>query len=134
LEIPGSTSYDFASYEMILQNVHHKGLINGMPLARKIKDQFEMQQNTPVIKQLLYTLPKGNDPETKFPNPAEYFSEANKILNENNIGYITISKKFVKDQVLKNTEKFIEKYVQYDNKYEDSYIVAYRVLEVKLKK
>ena len=127
LEIPGSTSYDFASYEMILQTVHHKELVNGMPLARKIKDQFDMQQNTPVIKQLLYTLPKGNDPDTKFPNPEEYFSQANKILNENNIGYITISKKFVKEKVLVNAERFIEKYVKYDSKYEDEYIVAYQI-------
>lgn len=130
LEIPGSTSYDFASYEMILQTVHHKELVNGMPLARKIKDQFDMQQNTPVIKQLLYTLPKGNDPDTKFPNPEEYFSQANKILNENNIGYVTISKKFVKEKVLTNTERFIEKYIKYDSKYEDEYIVAYRVTDM----
>jgi hypothetical protein len=130
LEIPGSTSYNFASYEMILQTVHHKELVNGMPLARKIKDQFDMQQNTPVIKQLLYTLPKGNDPDTKFPNPEEYFSQANKILNENNIGYITISKKFVKEKVLVNAERFIEKYIQYDSKYEDDYIVAYQITDL----
>lgn len=125
LEIPGSTDYEFASYKMMTNIVHKKESVDGMPIARKIKDQFDFQQSTPVIKQLLYTLPKGNDPDEK--NPPEYYQQANKILKENNIRYITVSKKYMSSEGIKMTEIFVEKYIKYDSKYEDNFLVAYKI-------
>ncbi len=127
LEIPGSTDYEFASYAMITDNIHKKKVVNGMALARNIKNQFDWQRNTPIIKQLLYTLPKGNDPEKKVDNPAEYFKNANVVLNEASIGYITISKLFMPKDDIERSVLFIEKYIRFDSKYEDNYLIAYKI-------
>lgn len=131
LEIPGSTNDIFFNYEWITQSVHRKELVNGMLMAREIEGQFDFQENTPVIKQLLYTIPKEQNPESKkLGDLQEYYKNANEILNKNNIAYITISKKYVEADVLFNAEKFIEKYIKYDNKYEDDFLVAYKVAMV----
>jgi hypothetical protein len=127
LEIPGSTNDVFFNYEWITRSVHHKELINGMPVAREVEGQFDFQENTPVIKQLLYVIPKGQDPEKKIGNPSEYYKSANLILNSNNIRYITISKEYTDPEDLVNEEKFIEKYIKYDSKYEDDFLIAYKV-------
>lgn len=125
LEIPGSTNYEFASYVMYTGNIHKKEVLNGMPLARVIKDQFKMQRTTPVIKQLLYTLPDGHDPEKN--KTPDYFKDANKILSDANVGYITINKKFLKQVRVERSVTFIEKYIRYDSKYEDEDLIAYRI-------
>ena len=130
LEIPGSTNDVFFNYEWITRNVHRKELVNGMTMAREIEGQFEFQKKTPVIKQLLYTIPKGGNPKKKVKNPKEYYKDANKILNQNNIAYITISKKYTEQSIQLNAEKFIEKYIQFDDKYEDEYLIAYKVSRV----
>ncbi len=125
MEIPGSTDYDFASYAMITETIHKKQPMHGMPLARVIKGQFDFQKKTPVIKQLLYTLPTGHNPEKN--KTPDYFKNANEILHSQNIRYITISKKFLKEIRVERTMSFIEKYIKYEEKYEDEYLVAYRV-------
>jgi len=132
LEIPGSTDDVFFNYEWITQNVHHKELVNGMPVAREVEGQFDFQKNTPVIEQLLYTIPKGNNPESKgnLKKYQKYYENANEILNENNIVYITISKKYANAEVQSSAEKFIEKYIKYDSKYEDDFLIAYKVTNV----
>ena len=130
LEIPGSTSYEFASYELYLSTIHKKQVLNGMPLARKIKDEFEMQQTTPIIKQLLYTIPKGNDPQAKNMDDILQgfnFQQANDILNYYNVGYITISKVYAKKDVQKLAENFIQKYIGYSDRFEDSFLIAYKI-------
>jgi hypothetical protein len=130
LEIPGSTDDVFFNYEWITRNVHHKELVNGMPMAREVEGQFDFQNKTPVIKQLLYTIPRGLNPEKRVKHPEEYYKNANEILNRNNIAYITISKKYTEANVLSSAENFIEKYIKYDSKYEDEYLVAYKVANV----
>ena len=133
IEIPGSTSYEFASYEMMTNDISKKAVLNGMPLARKITGEFDMQQSTPIIKQLLYTIPKGNDPDTKDNNdiiqPFDY-ALANSVLNYYDVRYITISKLYTNKDVLSLAEKFIEQHVAFANKYEDNYLVAYEVRQV----
>ena len=133
IEIPGSTSYEFASYEMLTNDIAKKAVLNGMPLARKIQGEFDMQQSTPVIKQLLYTIPKGNDPDTKDNSdivaPFDY-SQSNAVLNYYDVGYITVSKLYVNKDVLNLAEKFIESHIAYSKKYEDDYLVAYQVKQV----
>ncbi|MDD5397112.1 MAG: hypothetical protein PHW24_03580 [Candidatus Moranbacteria bacterium] len=133
IEIPGSTSYEFASYAMFTASVHDKTDLNGMPLARKISGEFDMQQNTPVIKQLLYTIPKGNDPDTKGDNDilaAFNYNNSNAVLNYYNVRYITISKLYADKDVIALAQKFIEDHVAYAKKYEDSYLIAYEVKKV----
>lgn len=125
LEVPGSTDYDFASLAMFTATIHRKDSINGMPFARKIKDQFEFQQTTPIIKQLLYTIPKGNDPDKK--NPPEYYNQANKLLSQYQIRYITFNKKYLDEKTLNLGENFVQKYIRYEEKYEDQYLVAYKI-------
>jgi hypothetical protein len=133
IEIPGSTSYAFASYALYLNTIHGKAVLNGMPLARKISKQFAMQQNTPVIKQLLFTIPKGNDPDTKdesdIMTPFDY-AKSNEVLTYNNVRYITISKTYANDDVVGLAKKFIEKHVAYVDKYEDDFLIAYDVKQV----
>lgn len=129
LEIPGSTDYEFASFVMITDTIHKKEPLNGMPLARVIKGQFDFQRKTPVIKQLLYTLPDGHDPEKN--KTPEYFKNANEILNTQNVQYITISKKFLKEVRIERTKNFIDKYIGYEDKYEDEYLVAYKIGRIK---
>jgi hypothetical protein len=133
IEIPGSTSYEFASYAMFTASVHGKTDLNGMPLARKISGEFDMQQNTPVVKQLLYTIPKGNDPDTKGDNDilaAFGYNNSNAVLNYYNVRYITISKLYADKDVIALAQKFIEDHVAYAKKYEDSYLIAYEVKKV----
>ncbi|MEI8103429.1 MAG: hypothetical protein WCG84_00800 [Candidatus Moraniibacteriota bacterium] len=130
LEIPGSTDYGFASYKMFTASIHHKQSLDGMPLARKIKDQFKMQNSTPVIKQLLFSIPKGTDVVANPPEDAiaqTYFDQATDILNFYGVRYITLNKNYTEPETFANEEKFIQKYVCNDNRYEDSFLVAYRV-------
>lgn len=130
IEIPGSTNYEFASYDLFLNTIAKKPVLNGMPLARKISGQFDMQQETPIIKQLLYTIPKGNDPQTKNMDDiikGYDWNQAGDILNYYNVGYITISKVYADDAMRKMAADFIEKYVPYSDLYEDKYLIAYRV-------
>ncbi len=133
IEIPGSTSYEFASYAMYTNSVHGKIALNGMPLARKISGQFDMQQGTPVIKQLLYTIAKGNDPDTK--DSADVFdsfdyAKSTEVLNYYGVRYVTISKLYTGKDVFDLAEKFIQAHISYVSKYEDNYLVAYEVKQV----
>lgn len=130
LEIPGSTDYEFASYKLFTNNVHGKQSLDGMALARKNAGQFDFQQETPVLKQLLYTLPKGNDPEQKEREDilrADNFKNATGILNYYGVEYITVNKKYTEDAVQKNIDEFVNKYVSLENSYEDAYLIAYKV-------
>ncbi len=132
LEIPGSTSYEFASYAMMTDTVHKKRVLNGMPLARKISGQFDMQQETPIIKQLLYTIPKGNDPRTKDMSDilkGFEWSQSDDILNYHHVGYVTVSKKYADTKVRTLAEEFMESFVAYDDRYEDGYLIAYHIIK-----
>ena len=114
IEIPGSTNYEFASYDIFLNNIARKPVLNGMPLARKIKNQFAMQESTPIIKQLLYTIPKGNDPQTKNMDDILKgfdWTQAGDILNYYNVGYITISRTYTSEKIQKLAMNFIQKFL-----------------------
>lgn len=125
LEIPGSTEEKFASFALMTNLVHKKNPVNGMPFARKIEHQFDFQRNTPIIRDLLYTLPNGISSEKR--RPDGYFDNANKVLTDNNIRYITINKRFLAQKNFEKVQVFIEKYLKYDSKYEDEYLIAYKI-------
>ena len=132
IEIPGSTNYEFASYAMLTDTVHKKPVLNGMPLARKISGQFDMQQETPIIKQLLYTIPKGNDPDKKdMTDILKGFdwSQATDILNYHHVRYVTISKTYADEAMQRLAQSFIEKYIAYANRYEDDSLIAYEIAQ-----
>lgn len=133
LEVPGSTDYEFASYKLFTNNIHKKQSVDGMALARSMEGQFNWQRTTPVVKQLLYTLAKNNDPEKAgFEVMADnYFTKGTDILSYNNIRYITLSKKYLEKETMGHAESFIEKYIQISRKYEDNYLVAYEVARIK---
>jgi hypothetical protein len=130
LEIPGSTNYGFASYALYTDTIHKKPVLNGMPLARKISKQFAMQQETPVIKQLLFTIPKGGDGENKKTQDivANFdWNLSNELLNYYNVRYITISKKYASKNVVKAEESFISKHIVTADHYEDQDLIAYQI-------
>lgn len=130
LEIPGSTDYEFASYKLFTNNIHGKQSLDGMALARKNDGQFDFQQSTPILKQLLYTLPKGNDPVQKEAEDilrVGGFENATDVLNYYGVGYITVNKKYEDFDSRKSIDEFIRKYVLLDDVYEDEYLTAYKI-------
>ena len=130
IEIPGSTNYEFASYKLMTSTIHGKASLDGMPLARHIQNQFQMQNGTPVIKQLLFSIPKGKDSVMTPPEDAltsTYFDQATDILNYYGVRYITLNKRYTEAETFANEEKFIHAYVCSDDRYEDGFLVAYRV-------
>jgi len=136
IEIPGSTDYEFASYNLFLNTIANKPVLNGMPLARKISKQFAMQQSAPVIKQLLYTIPKGNNPDRE--NKADIindfdYAKSNEVLSYYGVRYITIAKNYVDPDVLKLEENFIQAHITYISRFEDEYLIAYEVKQVEPK-
>ncbi len=132
LEIPGSTSGDFASFEMITANIHKKELANGMPLTRVIPGQFSLQRTTPIISQLLYSLPSGKKvEEISKPDIFANSIDGAEILTFYNIRYIIIDKKFINsDKKISNINNFIEKNLSVANIYEDAYIKAFEIKKV----
>ena len=131
LEIPGSTSYDYASYQMITNSIHRKAVINGMAMARIIPYQFEFQKTTPIIRQLLYEHPesgKDYDNTTAGIIQNNFFGLSRDILNYYGIRYVTIQKKFLESsEDIANLKKLVTEYVRPDNVYEDDFLIAYEV-------
>lgn len=132
LEIPGSTSYEFASYALYLQSIHHKPLLGGVTFARRIAGQFDLEQGTPIVKELLYTLPKGNDPDTK--DDADILrpfdpSGATAVLNYVHVRYIILHKRYLDTDTLALTEGYIEKHIAFTERFEDTSLLAYHVKE-----
>ena len=133
LEIPGSTSYDYASKLMIYDQIHRKNNLSGTDLARVVKDKWNFQKNTPVISELLYTLPDGGEPPSKEIINDYYFNLGTKILNHYNIRYIVVSKeamdltKGFKEEYYNNTIDFINEELDVTAFYEDNFLKAYKV-------
>lgn len=131
LEIPGSTDYEFASYKLLTNAVHHKVSVDGMALARSVDGQFHWQQTTPVVKQLLYTLPKGNDPLDQDADIAPQFdyARATELLNFYNIKKIIINKQYTTKEEQRAIANFIDATIETENRFEDGFIIAYTVKE-----
>jgi hypothetical protein len=104
-----------------------------MDFAREIEDHWDFQKNTPIINDLLYSLPTGGTPPTKEVINDDYYSLATKILNHHNIKYLIVSKGYLSDdkkfdgQAFENTIDFIEGQISTEKVYEDEFLVAYRV-------
>ena len=135
LEIPGSTSYEFGSYSTYTQRVHRKGKIDGIDFARSEKERWGFQRNTPIIENLLYSLPTGGKVSTENPGSdiviTDYNSVAIPLLDFYNIRYITINKKQTGEKFqtteFQNTANYIEQRLGLSLFYEDEFLKAYKV-------
>lgn len=137
LDVPGSTSYNFASYALYTSQIHGKQKIDGMDFARAQKEYWSFQKNTPIINTLLYSLPTGG-----VYNPAEktgdiiisdYTPFGKSILNFFNIRYITLSKvkggeKF-NQSAFQNEENYIKNILGLSLEHEDDFLKAFGVPE-----
>ena len=133
IDIPGSTSYDYASKSMIFNQIHRKKNWAGMDLARVVEDQWDFQSNTPIFNDLLYTLPGGGSPPSKEIINDYYYNLATKILNHYNVKYIIVSKSYLKDDkkfdgpAFENTLIFIDGEIDAKQVYEDDFLIAFKV-------
>jgi|GEM_PF-929528 len=135
LEVPGSTSYDFGSYSMYTAIIHGKSKIDGIDFARTEKDRWGFQRSTPIIENLLYSLPTGgNDHEEASGGDiviSDYTPFGASILNFYNIRFVILSKvqtgKKFGDGEFQNTVSYIEQKLGLASYYEDDFLKAYRV-------
>lgn len=135
-DIPGSSNYEADAKTRYYASIHHKKLISGLDPARDIPGNWNLQRNTPVLSEILYTLPKGKTTSYDIINH-NYRSLANKIFSKNNIPYIIIQKEFVgfgqdyiKPYDLEKLKNFIKVNFTLENTYEDQYLIAYKVKKV----
>ncbi|MBD3238236.1 MAG: hypothetical protein GF332_01165 [Candidatus Moranbacteria bacterium] len=133
IDIPGSTSYDYGSKLLYYENIHLKHNYAGIDFARVVEDKWDFQQNTPVLYDLLYSLPTGGTPPSKSIINDYYYNLATKIFNFYNIKYVIISKiyrdtdKKFDGQAYENTINFISGQFNSEKVYEDSLLVAYEI-------
>lgn len=134
IDIPGATSYDYGSRLMHYNQVHRKNNLAGMDFARVVKDRWAFQRNTPIVNDLLYSLPTGGKPPSKEIINDYYYNLATKILNHYDIRYLIVSKAYLltdgkqfDGEAYENTTTFIEGQIDTKKVFEDEYLVAYEV-------
>lgn len=134
LDIPGSTSYDYSSRLMFYNQIHRKNNLANMDFARVVEDHWSFQQTTPIISDLLYSLPTGGKPPSKEIINDYYYSLATKILNYYHVNYLVVSKAYQSSpdkrfdgEAFENTIYFVDGQIDTDMVYEDEHLVAYQV-------
>jgi hypothetical protein len=146
IEIPGSTSYAAASRNMIWRQIHHKNSLGGFDFARVIEETNALQKSTPVIADLLFSLPLGNQLSEKDIFKQDYPSLGSQVLNSFNVKYIIISKEFIAgispetdpegrkmtSEEVAALESFIQRNIKYKERHEDDFVIAYRVDELEI--
>jgi hypothetical protein len=136
LEVPGSTSYTFASRDLVWQSIHGKKVVNGYDFARINKDAYTFQEGTPIINTLLYDIPQdknGNDSDIV---KTSYYDIANEILNYYNIHWIILDKEALRGHpeegdadLLYPAKAYIASVIKCSDEYEDEYLYACKVAE-----
>lgn len=135
LEIPGSTSYDFGSYSTYTARIHRKEKIDGIDFARTEEDRWAFQKNTPIIENLLYSLPSGGKVNEENTNGdiiiTNYADIGSKILSYYYIHYVTLSKvqtgeRFGEEEK-QRTISYIENALGLRKVFEDDFLIAYEV-------
>ena len=96
LEVPGNTSYDFASRDLVWKSIHRKNTINGYDFARVIDNHYTFQRGTPIIRTLLYDIPNGADGNDTDIMKNSYYDISSEILNYYNIRWIILDKQGLK--------------------------------------
>jgi hypothetical protein len=134
LEVPGSTSYDFASRDLVWKSIHHKPTINGYDFARVIEDHYTFQRGTPIIRTLLYDIPEGSSGNDRDIMKDSYYKISNEILNYYNIRYVILDKKGLASDGEKGNanmffpaKAYITNVIKCEDTFEDEYLYACRI-------
>ncbi|PIY97327.1 MAG: hypothetical protein COY66_00315 [Candidatus Kerfeldbacteria bacterium CG_4_10_14_0_8_um_filter_42_10] len=132
-DIPASTNYIADAKAKYYASIYQKNLISGLDPARKVPGKWDLQRTTPVLTEILYTLPKGKDTPSDIINQ-DYPGLANKIFSYFDIPYIIIQKEFVGDKQdyikpgdFEKLNNFIIDNFDIEKKYEDDYLIAYTI-------
>jgi len=134
LEVPGSTSYNFASRDLVWKSIHRKNTINHYDFARVNKKSNQFQRSTPIIRTLLYDIPEGNKNNDSDVVKDSYYNIAGEILNYYNIRWIILDKECLKGDPKKDepnmfysAKTFVSDIIKCAEEYEDNYLYACRV-------
>ncbi|MDD5489517.1 MAG: hypothetical protein PHP25_02465 [Candidatus Moranbacteria bacterium] len=134
LEVPGSTSYDFASRDLVWKSIHRKNTINSYDFARVNKESNQFQRGTPIIRTLLYDIPEGTSGNDSDIAKSSYYDISNEILNYYNIRWIILDKEGLKGKpekgdsnMLYPAKAYITSVIKCADEYEDDYLYACKV-------
>jgi hypothetical protein len=134
LEVPGSTSYDFASRDLVWKSIHRKPTINGYDFARVVDDHYSFQRGMPIIRTLLYDIPDGVSGSDSDIMKNSYYNISSEILNYYNIRYVILDKDGLKGNPEKNepnmiypAKAYISSVIKCADEYEDEYLYACKI-------
>jgi len=134
LEVPGSTSYDFASRDLVWKSIHRKNTINGYDFARVIEDHYTFQRGTPIIRTLLYDIPNGSNGNDRDIMKGSYYSISSEILNYYNIRWIILDKEGLKghpeegdSNLIYPAKSYVSNVIECAEEYEDEYLYACKI-------
>jgi hypothetical protein len=134
LEVPGSTSYDFASRDLVWKSIHRKNTINGYDFARVIDDNYTFQRGTPIIRTLLYDIPDGVSGSDSDIMKNSYYNISSEILNYYNIRYVILDKEGLSGDPVKEepnmlypAKAYISSVIKCADEYEDEYLYACKI-------
>ncbi|TSA45316.1 hypothetical protein D4R51_02015 [bacterium] len=134
LEVPGSTSYDFASRDLVWKSIHRKPTINGYDFARVNGEGYTFQKGTPIIRSLLYGIPDGDNSNDSDIVKNSYYDISSEILNYYNIRWIILDKASLKGNpekgdpnMLYPTKAYMASVIKCADEYDDDYLYACKI-------
>lgn len=134
LEVPGNTSYDFASRDLVWKSIHRKNTVNGYDFARVNRAGYQFQRSTPIIRTLLYDLPGGANSSDSDIVKSSYYDISTEILNYYNIRWIILDKQGLKGNpadgdpnMLYPIKNYIANVIKCSDSFEDDYLYACKV-------
>jgi hypothetical protein len=131
LEIPSSTNYDYGSYQRYICSIHKKACVGGIvTTGRKIANQFVFEENTPIVRKLLYFLPRNRNEADDIVNQ-DYDLLARNILKFYDIRYIVVSKNYLSPVRQDSIKSYIETNISPMPIYSDKFIYVYDTGEEK---
>jgi len=133
VDLPASTNYLADAKTRYYSSIYQKERISGLDPARKIEGNWDFQANTPVLSEILYNLPSGNEIPRDIINH-DYKQLANSIFTYYHIPYLVIQKEFIgtgldyiEPENFNSLQAFIENNFLIEERYQDSYIYAYKI-------
>ncbi|MDD3486836.1 MAG: hypothetical protein PHF35_00435 [Candidatus Moranbacteria bacterium] len=134
IEVPGSTSYSFASRDLVWKSIHRKNTLNSYDFARVNKEAYLFQENTPIIRDLLYDVPDEEDRNNSDIMKSSYYDIANEILKYYDVRYIILDKQALKGNpeegdrdMIYPMKAYISSVIECSDTYEDEYLYACQV-------
>lgn len=105
-EIPSNTKYSAASRSVYYNTFHEHESISGLDFARKGRTNWSWLENTPIINEILYTIPRGEDGGV-IKHDVEKISPA--IFNKLNLRYIIVHKLPLEDEALTKLYNYLDR-------------------------